>query len=299
MSDIQDPKTIEQKPAALPAPAPFRKDLETTQGMEWSLLQRKATALAASSLVPEIYQKNVPNVLIALDMADRLGANPLMVMQNLVIIHGKPTWSATFLIATVNQCGRFTPLRYETRGDDPRKPDFRCRAVARDIASGDVCEGEWIDWQMVDGEGWSKKSGSKWKTMPGQMFRYRAASFWARTFAPEVSMGIYTEDEARDVAAPSIDTELALSPAMRLQRVMAGPAFDAETGEIAEPETAPESTQQTAAPEAAAKTETPASAPKPDDKPACKCCGRTNYKEGNGDPSCEICQGVKPEGKLL
>lgn len=280
-----------------PKPAPFRKDLETSQGMEWSLLQRKAQALAASSLVPEIYQKNVPNVLIALDMADRLGANPLMVMQNLVIIHGKPTWSATFLIATVNQCGRFTPMRYETRGDDPRKPDFRCRAVARDIASGDVCEGEWIDWPMVDGEGWSKKSGSKWKTMPGQMFRYRAASFWARTFAPEVSMGIYTEDEAHDVA-PSIDTELALSPAQRMQRAMGAASFDAETGEIiesAESATQAPSTDNAPAdkPDAAqVKNEAPT-------KDACKCCGRTTYKEGTGDPSCELCQGVKPTDKLL
>ena len=89
---------------------------ELTTGHEaeaWALRQRKAKALADSDLVPKEYRGNLPNVLIAIDMADRLNASPLMVMQNLVIVHGKPTWSATFMIATVNQSGRFSPLRYD------------------------------------------------------------------------------------------------------------------------------------------------------------------------------------------
>lgn len=168
----------------------------------WSLAQRKAKALVAASLVPEAYRgtNGLPNALIALEIAERLGASPLLVMQNLHIIQGRPSWSASFLIATVNQCGRFTPMRFETRGDDPRAPDYRVRAYAEDKASGERCVGEWVDWTMVQGEGWDKKNGSKWRTMPGQMFRYRAAAFWTRVFAPEVSMGIYTADEVEDMS---------------------------------------------------------------------------------------------------
>lgn len=218
---------------------------ELTTGHEaeaWALRQRKAKALADSDLVPKEYRGNLPNVLIAIDMADRLNASPLMVMQNLVIVHGKPTWSATFMIATVNQSGRFSPLRYDVSGDDPHDKAFRCRAVAIDRESGQPCEGEWITWKMVDGEGWSTKNGSKWKTMPGQMFRYRAASFWTRAFAPEVSMGIYTDDEVRDMRdvtpAPAISAgtspaAMAAAFALTPPPATVAPAHDAETGEVA------------------------------------------------------------------
>lgn len=192
----------------------------TAAESQFALAQREAKALAASALIPAAYQNNIPNVLIAMDVSKRIGASPLMVMQNLYIVHGRPAWSATFLIATVNACGKFSALRYETRGDDPFEPDYRVRAVALDKATGEACEGPWVGWRMVKAEGWDGKKGSKWGTMPDLMFRYRAAAFWTRLFAPEVSMGIYTADEVEDMgSAPqtfrrervSADTGSALS----------------------------------------------------------------------------------------
>ena len=81
------------------------------QGFE--LAQRAAKLLAQSSLVPKEYQGNLPNCVIALNMAARMNADPLMVMQNLYIVHGKPGWSSQFLISTFNTSGRFSALRYE------------------------------------------------------------------------------------------------------------------------------------------------------------------------------------------
>lgn len=163
--------------------------------------QRIGKALAASSLVPEAYRgiDKLPNVLIALEVAHRIGASPLAVMQSLYIVQGRPSWSASFLIATVNACGRFTPLRFEIVGDDPDAKDYRVRAYAKDRENDEVCEGPWITWKMVDAEGWSTKSGSKWKTMPALMFMYRSAAFWTRVYAPELSLGIQTSDEVQDV----------------------------------------------------------------------------------------------------
>src|SRR5574337_735652 len=168
---------------------------------KFELMQRKARALAASNLVPPSYRgnENLPNVLLALDICDRIGASPLQVMQNLYLIQGKPSWSSSFLIATVNACGRFTPMRFEVKGEDPAKDDYRVRAFAEDKASGEKCVGPWITWSMVKAEGWLKKNGSKWATMPELMFLYRAAGFWSRVYAPEVSMGILTREEVEDV----------------------------------------------------------------------------------------------------
>lgn len=165
------------------------------QGFE--LLQRVAKAFASSSLVPQHYQNNVANCMIALNLARRLRADELMVMQNLYIVHGNPGWSSKFLIASVNTCGRFETLRYEWRGQ-PGADDYGCRAWTIEKSTGEKLFGTWIDWKMVKAEGWNKKSGSKWLTMPDQMFIYRSAAFWQRGYAPEISMGLVSIEELQD-----------------------------------------------------------------------------------------------------
>lgn len=162
--------------------------------------QRMAKALGSSSLVPAEFRGNIPNVMIAMELANRIGASVFAVMQNLDIIHGRPSWRATFLIATVNSCGRFTPLRFRFQGTEG-KPDYGCRAVAKDRDADEECIGTLITLGMADAEGWSKKSGSKWKTMPEQMLCYRAAAFWSRVYAPELSLGMRTVDEQEDTGA--------------------------------------------------------------------------------------------------
>lgn len=164
----------------------------------FELIQRVSKAFASSDLVPKQYQNNLPNCMIAMDMAQRMGANPLMVMQNLYIVHGTPGWSSKFLIATINVCGRFSALRYEWKGESG-KPDHGCRAWAIEKATNERLDGIWVTWEMVHAEGWASKNGSKWKTMPDQMFVYRAAAFWQRAYAPELGMGLQTSEELGDV----------------------------------------------------------------------------------------------------
>jgi hypothetical protein len=168
----------------------------SSQGFEQ--LQRAAKLLASSTLVPKEYQGNLPNCVIALNMANRIGADPLLVMQNLYLVHGRPGWSSQFLIATFNQCGRFSAMRFEFTGEQG-KADWGCRAWATEKSTGERIEGSWITMAMAKAEGWVDKSGSKWKTMPQQMLQYRAASFLVRAFAPELSMGLQTQDELQDV----------------------------------------------------------------------------------------------------
>ncbi len=164
----------------------------------FELIQRVSKAFAGSDLVPKQYQGNLANCMIAMDMAQRIGANPLMVMQNLYIVHGTPGWSSKFLIATINASGRYSSLRYEWKGK-PGEPGFGCRAWAIERATGERLDGIWVTWEMVRAEGWDAKNGSKWKTMPDQMFVYRSASFWQRAYAPELGMGLQTAEEIHDV----------------------------------------------------------------------------------------------------
>ncbi len=98
----------------------------------------------------------------------------------------------------MNACGRFTPLRFRWQGTEG-KSDWGCRAVAKDRSTGEECIGTLITMKLANEEGWTKKNGSKWLTMPEQMLCYRAAAFWTRIYAPELSLGMHTSDETIDV----------------------------------------------------------------------------------------------------
>lgn len=169
----------------------------------FALQQRKAQALAGSSLVPQHFQGNVANCLIAVDMAERMGANSLMVAQNLYVVHGRPGWGSAFLIACINMAPGLSKLRFRLSGKEG-SDQRTCVAYATDTETGELLESAPISIGMAKKEGWYSKSGSKWQTMPEQMLRYRAAAFFARTYAPELTMGIRTAEENEDIAAQQV-----------------------------------------------------------------------------------------------
>jgi len=121
-------------------------------------------------------------------------------MQNMYIVHGRPGFEAKLIIALINQSGRFAPLKYKFEGEGD---DYGCIAYTTEIKTGEVLEGPKVSRKIVRGEGWDRKQGSKWLTMPELMYRYRAAAFFQRVYAPEVSLGMAMAEELQD----SIDME--------------------------------------------------------------------------------------------
>lgn len=229
--------------------------------------QRVANMLSNSTLVPEQYRaitkvkigkdnfgnmqfrdepnpNGLSNCIVALNMANRMGADPLMIMQNLYLIEGRPSWSSQFIMASINSCGRFSSLRFEVESLGEVEVEYQETAwsngrknvvtktlkvenstcVAWAIESGTeipnfsleelkehggvykcckfygipLVESSKISVEMAVKEGWYTKNGSKWKTMPEQMLRYRAASFFGRVYAPELLMGLRSVEEEKD-----------------------------------------------------------------------------------------------------
>jgi hypothetical protein len=160
--------------------------------------QRFAKALASSTLIPAQFQGQAgyANCLVALNIARRMNLDPLMVVQNLHVIHGRPSWSSQFIIGLINGCGRFSPLRYEISG---KGDTLACTAVATELATGEELRGPEVSMAMAKREGWATKAGSKWATMPELMIRYRSAAFWGRLYIPELLVGIQTQEEVLDV----------------------------------------------------------------------------------------------------
>ena len=216
----------------------IRAGFDTVGGFD--LIQRTAKLFASSNIVPTQFQGNLPNCVIAVDMALRMGANPLMVCQNLYIVHGRPAWSAQFLIATINQCGRFSAIRYEFQGK-PGTDDWGCKAVATELATKEKLEGPLITIGLAKKEGWYGKSGSKWQTMPELMLRYRAAAWFVRAYAPEIAMGLQTAEEVKDTFdleptengtyTVSLDS---IKPSQKQSED--GNVIDTSTGEVTRPE---------------------------------------------------------------
>lgn len=209
---VPAPPKSEPKPVEPPKAALARIPEQVTEGgaistfasaSNFATAQRMAAALAASTMMPGPYQGNIPNCLIAIELASRIGASVFAVAQNIDIIHGRPSWRATFLIATVNASGKFTPIRYRWQGKEGTD-SWGCRAVAKDRETGEECLGALITIALAKSEGWTKKSGSKWLTMPEQMLMYRAAAFWSRVYSPELSLGMQTREEVIDVVGTPV-----------------------------------------------------------------------------------------------
>ena len=162
----------------------------------FGLAKRMAETLALSTIVPKDYQNNACNAMIAIEIANRLQTSPLMVMQNLNVIQGRPSWSAQFLIAMINGSGKYDmELQFDEKTDKNGKP-FSCQCWTE--RKGRKVTGIVVDMDMANAEGWVQKNGSKWKTMPAVMLRYRAASFFARMNCPELTLGYYSKDEILD-----------------------------------------------------------------------------------------------------
>lgn len=181
--------------------------------------QRIGKVICQSGIIPQSYQNNLPNVIVALEIAARNKLSPIVVMQNLNVIKGRPTWSSKYIIAALTTA-RVDNLHYELAedgnitingfGGKTTIKNLMCRAIATDRKSGEERIGPWVSMKMAVDEGWYGKDGSKWKTMPDMMIRYRAATFFASIYYPELSIGIDDEDSASEtVRQPEIIHEQA------------------------------------------------------------------------------------------
>lgn len=215
----------------------------TIQGFESG--QRIAKLFANSQLVPDTFKGDIGGCLIALEMAQRMKANVLQLMQSLYIVHGKPSLSSAFLIASFNQTGRFTPIRYEFEGEQGTD-SWGCRAVTIVKATGEEIKSIKVTIGMAKAEGWYSKKGSKWVTMPELMMQYRSATFLIRTTAPEIALGFQTTEEMRDIIDITSQSQVVGTPSLD-EVAMQAIVEDAEAQDVkAESENQPEqSTEQT------------------------------------------------------
>lgn len=265
LGDLRNPQPAESR---MPEITPGFGSLQS-----FELMQRTAKLLITSTLVPAAYRANdekkgpnpnaLANCVVALNMSHRMNADPLMVMQNLYVVEGRPSWSSQWIIAAINGCGRFSPLRFDIKPLGEKSVDYIstywenrekktktvtekiqdkvCVAWAIEKGTGERIESPPVTIEMAVLEGWYSKNGSKWKTMDEVMLRYRTASFFGKLYAPELLMGLQTVEEIQDArvidASPdgsggySVDID-SLKPSKPESNEIESEVINPETGEI-------------------------------------------------------------------
>ena len=157
-----------------------------------------AQVLAKSTMVPQSYQGNTSNCLIALEQAARMNCSPLMVMQQLYVVKGKPSWSGQACSMIVNGCGLFEKVKLNYVGEKG-KDSWGAYVSAVRKEDGQEVVGTTVDMAMAKAEGWT--SNAKWKSMTEQMLGYRAYAFFARLHCPNALSGFHVEGEVEDIEA--------------------------------------------------------------------------------------------------
>lgn len=175
-----------------------------SNGENFNNLFKIGQTFAKSQLVPQNYQGKPEDCMIAIDIANRMGVSPLMVMQGLYVVKGKPSWSGQTCMSMIKASKEFHKVRPVYFGT-PNTDTWGCRVEAEDRETGEKVKGPEVTIQMAKAEGWYSKKDrygnetSKWQSMPEMMLAYRAAAFFARIYIPNALMGARVEGEVEDI----------------------------------------------------------------------------------------------------
>lgn len=159
-----------------------------------------AEIFCQAEIIPEAYRKKPADCMVAIDMANRMGVSPLMVMQSLYVVKGKPSWSGQACMSFIQARPEFTDVR-PVYVEHPDTHDRGCYISAKRTSDGSEVKGVLVTLEMAKAEGWTKNS--KWINIPDLMLAYRAASFFARVYCPSVLMGVSVEGEIEDITSKS------------------------------------------------------------------------------------------------
>lgn len=175
-------------------------------------LLRAAQMLSQTSIIPQSYQGKPQDCFVAIEMANRMGVSPMVVMQNMYVVKGKPSWAGQACTMLINSCGKFKDVKHIYTGEKG-KPNRGCYVTATRISDGSQVDGVEVTLQMAQAEGWT--SNSKWKNMPELMLAYRASAFFARVYCPEAMMGVQTAEEIYDADTTPVSPAASLTAALK------------------------------------------------------------------------------------
>jgi hypothetical protein len=178
--------TTTQSAQAQPGALAFLQD-----GAAFEHLWRVAKAFSMSGMVPGHFQGKPESCMVALMYAQQLGEHPMVMFQEVTVINGRPGTSARFAIARANKSGLLQgPISWKSKGQGDAL-EVTASAVLRD--TGEVISTT-VTMREAAADGWTRNS--KYKSIPEQMLRWRAATRLINLYMPEVLFGLGVREEA-------------------------------------------------------------------------------------------------------
>lgn len=176
-----------------------KKEISLTTGNVISDMRsayKLAELMCQAQIIPDAYKNKPSDCMIAIDMANRMGVSPLMVMQSLYVVKGKPSWSGQACMSFIQSNPNFKDVTPVYVGE-PKTNQRGCYIQATRVSDGTTIKGVCVTIAMAIAEGWTKNS--KWSNMPELMLVYRASAFFARVYCPSILMGVSVEGEIEDI----------------------------------------------------------------------------------------------------
>lgn len=174
---------------AFDGPAPGLAFL--TNGDAFNHLWRVAKAFSMSGMVPAHFQNKPESCMVALMYAEQLGEHPMVMFQEVTVINGRPGTSARFAIARANKSGLLQgPISWQSKGADN---NLQVTASATLRETGEVITAT-VTMKEATADGWTRNP--KYKSIPEQMLRWRAATRLISLYMPEVLFGLGIREDA-------------------------------------------------------------------------------------------------------
>lgn len=189
----------------LMANIPQKNEVATTVINDMRSAYKLAEVMCQAQVIPDQYKNRPSDCMIAIDMANRMGVSPLMVMQSLYVVKGKPSWSGQACMSFIQSNPNFKDVTPVYVGE-PNTNQRGCYIQATRALDGTTIQGVCVTIAMATAEGWIKNS--KWKNMPELMLAYRASAFFARVYCPSILMGVSVEGEVEDISQKQNDRKV-------------------------------------------------------------------------------------------
>lgn len=149
-----------------------------------------ADVMASANLMPDHLRGKPGDCLLIVMQAQRWGMDAVSVAQCTSVVKGKLCYEGKLVAAALYAMGAIDGrLAYDFSGSGEGRTVIvtgRPRGTGKDQS----VEGTVANW---------KTANDAWKRSPDDMLVYRGTRQWARRYAPEALLGIYTPDEMEDV----------------------------------------------------------------------------------------------------
>ena len=151
-----------------------------------------AERVARSGFIPGPYRGKPDDVLACVIVGHELGIGPMQALRAIHVVNGKPILSADLMVGLVKRSPECEYLRIVESTDE--------RAVYETKRRGEP-EPTRLDWTFEQAKRAGLTNNPTWKKHTAAMLRARCASALARAVYPDLVMGIYEEDEGREISS--------------------------------------------------------------------------------------------------